>query len=479
MAEYKHRIDTKEVASQVITPQEADAGMQVVFGLAPVNMVENPAVNKPVLVNSYTEAVSAFGFCYDFSNYTISQAIDANFNVFSNAPIVFVNILDPAKHTKSYTKSGALVASGIATIEDIGILKTGLVVKNGSATLAENTDYILGFSTEGYLEITLTSPEITTVDVTGKQLDPSKITKNDIVGGYNVSTGESTGLEVLSQVYPRLGVVPGIVLVPGWSKDPEVAAAMAAKTKEINGIFEAMFAVDLDTSAYRTYTAAAAARDDMGITSRDGVIVWLKQKLGAKVYDGSVIWAAATCRTDSENSDIPKKSPSNVSSNMAAAVLEDGTEVYLDNTQAAVLNAAGIVTFLNDNGWKVWGNNTAAFPGTTAPEDRWISCRRMMNWYRAHFILTFGHKVDDTTNYRLIEAVVDTENQYLNSLSTNGHIAGGKITFREEDNPISQILDGQIIFYTTIAFWTPAEHITNKIEFDPSLIQSALQQATA
>lgn len=473
---YLHRIDTEEVASQVVTPQEADAGLQVIFGLAPVNMSDNPTVNTPVLVSSYAEAVAAFGFCYDFENYTISQAIDANFNVFSNAPLVIVNVLDPAKHTKSYENSEVLVVSGVATVEDVGILKDGLAVKNGSAALTESTDYILGFSTEGYLEITLTDASITSVAVSGKQLDPSQITKTDIIGGYNVSTGAYTGLEALTLVYPKLGVVPGIVLAPEWSKDPEVAAAMAAKTKEINGVFEAMFAVDLDTDKYKTYTAAAGARDDMAITSRDGVIVWPKKKLGTKVYDGSVVWAAATCATDGDNSNVPKKSPSNVATNMSAAILADGTEVYLDNTQAAVLNAAGIVTFINDNGWKVWGNNTAAYPGTTTTEDRWIACRRMMNWYRAHFILTFNANVDDPTNYRLIEAVVDAENQYLNSLTTAGHIAGGNISFREDDNPIEQILDGWIIFYTNIAFWTPAEHITNKIAFDPTLIQNALQQ---
>lgn len=477
MSDYLHRIDTEELPSQVVTPAESDAGLQVIFGLAPVNMVDDPAINKPVIAYSYAEAVAAMGFCYDFAKYTIAQAIDANFNVFSNAPIIMVNVLDPKKHIKEYSGQDILVAAGVATVPEIGILKEGLTVQNGNggAAMTEGTDYVLSFSTEGYLEITLTSSEITKINVSGNQLDPDKVTKNDIIGGYNVSTGAPTGLEVLSQVYPRLGVVPGIVLAPNWSKDPEVAAAMAAKTREINGIFEAMFAVDLDTSLYTTYTTAAGARDAMGITSRDGVMVWLKQKLGTKVYDGSVIWAAATCATDSENSDIPKKSPSNIASNMAAAVLEDGTEVYLDNTQGAVLNAAGIVTFINDNGWKVWGNNTAAFPGSKDPKERWISCRRMMNWYRAHFILTFGEKVDDPTDYRLIEAVVDSENQYLNSLTTNGHIAGGKIYFREEDNPISQIVDGQIVFYTAIAFWTPAEHITNKIEFDPSLIQSALQ----
>lgn len=97
-----------------------------------------------------------------------------------------------------------------------------------------------------------------------------------------------------------------------------------------------------------------------------------------------------------------------------------------------------------------------------------------MSWYRNHFILSYKQKVDDPTNYRLIESVVDAENQYLNSLSGTERIAGGEISFSEDDNPVTAILNGQIVFYTKIAFWTPAEHITNQIEFDPSLIQNAL-----
>ena len=40
--------------------------------------------------------------------------------------------------------------------------------------------------------------------------------------------------------------------------------------------------------------------------------------------------------------------------------------------QANMLNGQGIVTAINDNGWKAWGNNTAAYPGTTDTKERWI-----------------------------------------------------------------------------------------------------------
>ncbi len=138
------------------------------------------------------------------------------------------------------------------------------------------------------------------------------------------------------------------------------------------------------------------------------------------------------------------------------------------------MNSYGIVTAINDNGWKAWGNNTAAYPATTDPKDRWIACRRMMSWYRNHFILTFKEKVDDPAEPRLIESVVDSENLYLNSLTQTGDIAGGNIEFNEKENPTSSILNGKIVFHTRIAFWIPAEYILNEIEFDPMILQSAL-----
>lgn len=471
---YLHRIDTEEQRSAVIVPVESDAGLQMIFGLAPVNMVDNPKVNEAVLVHSYEEAVAAFGFCTDFANYTISQAIDANFNLFQNAPIIFVNVLDPTTHKTALTETTVSVASGVAKLEEIGVLKTGLVVKNGASTLTAGTDYTVGFSSEGYLEVTLTDSTITSVKISGYKLDPSAVTKNDIIGGYTALTGVRKGLELISNIYQTLGVFPGIVLAPKWSQDADVAAAMVAKVGSIDGRAEAMCVIDINSTTYPTYTAAAEARAALGVVSRDAVLVWLKGKVGSKIYQGSVIWAAATVATDAANGNVPQRSPSNVAARIAAAIREDGTEVRLNNTEAAVLNGAGIVTFLYEDGWKVWGNNTAAYPGTTVPEDRWIACRRMMNWYRNHFMATYKEKVDEPTSYKQTRAVVDAENQYLNSLAAADKIAGGEVVFIEEDNPISQILNGQVRFYTRIAFWTPAEHITNVIEFDPSFIESAL-----
>ena len=76
------------------------------------------------------------------------------------------------------------------------------------------------------------------------------MTAADIVGGVDAATGAETGLEVVRQVYPKLGMTPGILTAPRFSANATVSAALQAKTKEINGVSSAC--------ASRTWTAATS-----------------------------------------------------------------------------------------------------------------------------------------------------------------------------------------------------------------------------
>ena len=477
---YYHRVEGLELDTSMAVPVSGTSSLQVVVGLSPVNMAKEPAeaVNKPVIAYTYAEAVRKLGYCSDLKHYTLCQSMDASFKVFSVSPVVFINVLDPARHKKEYTNERIPVISGTATIREAGILPEGLTVEAGEKTLVPETDYVTQFDTDGGLEITLLTTEntggVAELKVSGTQLDPEKVTKADIIGGYNAATGEETGLELVRQVYPRFGIVPGLLIAPGWSKEPEVAAVLAAKCEGLCGVFTSECAADLDTTANTVYSDLKDGKEAMGFTSRHGILLWPKVKLGETVYDYSAVWAAMTAYTDAANHDVPRRSPSNMLLRMGAAVLEDGTEVVLDTTQAELVNSLGIVTAVNDNGWRAWGNNTAAYPDVTDPKDRWICCRRMMSWYRNRFILSYKEKVDSPMDPRLIESLVDAENQYLNSLINTGDIAGGEISYNEEDNPAQAVLNGKIVFYTKIAFWIPAEYILNNIEFDPTIMQSAL-----
>lgn len=474
---FKHGIETTESEVESIAPQTGSAGFQVIVGTAPINLAEDPeaAINKPILVYSKTEAQKKVGYSNDFEKFTLCQSISANGDLFNIAPYVLINVLDPKKHKKELAKQDIAVVAKTAHIAEIGIMLATLNVMADAAKLEANKDYIAEFDSNGEVDITLLSggkgASATKLSVTATLLDPSKVTEADIIGGYDVSTGKETGLELVRQVEPKLGLVPGLIVCPGWSKKSTVAAAMAAKCEALNGVFTCECVVDMDTEEAREYSGLKEKKEAMGASNPHMILLWPMVKKGDRIYSYSAVWAAMAAYTDvSKNDDVPCKSPSNENLNIDAAVLEDGTEVLLDSKQAELVNSYGIVTAINDNGWKAWGNMTAAFPGTTTMKDKWINCRRMMSWYRNHIIKTYKSKVDDNASPVLIQAIIDSENQYLNSL-TPDKIAGGQISYNAD---ATSLTGGEVVFDTNIAFYGPAQHIVDQIRFDPSILTAAM-----
>ena len=60
---YRHGVYVSEVPSSVKAPLESDAGVQVVVGVAPVNLADDPynASNVPLLCHTMAEAKSLVG----------------------------------------------------------------------------------------------------------------------------------------------------------------------------------------------------------------------------------------------------------------------------------------------------------------------------------------------------------------------------------------------------------------------------------
>lgn len=476
---YNHGIRTLENPTSLTAPVIGTAGLQVVIGVAPVNLAEDPynATNKPMLAYSFREASAAVGYCDNFKDYNICESIDATFRVLNVAPIVLINILDPKIHQKTLEEKQYIVENGQTLIDTFGVLADTLDVKTGDRTMNLNDDYVVTFDDDGYAIITLVDATgIENLTVCGKVIDPSMIDYSDIIGGYNVSTGEEKGLEVIRQVFPLLQLTPGLIISPGWSTNPNVAAAIAAKCTGINGVFSCEAIVDLDTTTEtgaRKYTDVLTVKQASGLISSRLDVEWPCVRIGEKVYHASAIKAALIAYTDAMNDDVPNLSPSNKIVGISGLCLEDGTEVILDEQQANVVNSYGVCTFNNFAGWATWGNNTAIYPSSTDPKDRWFCCRRFFSWWENSFVLTYHQKVDDPNNFRLIEAVVDDENVRGNSYVAQNKCAGAYIEYRAEDNTINDVMNGKMQFLHHLAPYTPAEDILDVFEFDPTLLEAA------
>lgn len=480
MTTYNHGIRVKEGATPVSKPLLGTAGLQVVVGCAPVNLTKDPysKTNKVVLCNSFDECVQKLGYSDEMDKYTLCQVVYASFKHFKISPVVFINVLDPKKHKQTVAESTVNVVNKQAIHPDTGILLDKLVVKNAAATLVADTDYILSFNDEGKAVISLLSTgsayNATQLKVSGEKIDPSLVTVNDIVGGYSDSTGESTGIELIKSVFPKLGIVPGTLLAPGYSYNPLVATALVAKCEELNGKFRAMALIDISSSTVKKYTDVPKAKADLGIKSPFAIGLWPSVKVEKKVISYSAMFGALCAYIDTKNDNIPSKYPSNKLLNVESACLADGNEVLIDEEQGNTLNAVGVVTVINQVGLRAWGNNTMAYPDDTDPKNRWIAIRRSFNWYANGFITRFIDAVDDPTSYKIIEAFLDAENMFGNSIVARGDFAGIKMEFSIDDNPRESILAGRIKFKEKIAPFIPTEYIENEVSFDPNMIVNAL-----
>ncbi|WP_163538304.1 phage tail sheath family protein [Gracilibacillus sp. YIM 98692] len=476
---YKHGIYVTENPTTFEQPIKSLASQQVVFGTAPINLAEDidAAVNEPVLARNFEEAKAKLGYSENWSDYTLCEVMDASFKQIKVGPVVFVNVLDPSTHIQNITAEEVQVNNQEAKVEKEGILLNSLVVKSsdGATTYEEDLDYLAGFDNDGYVVISILDDgsigsSVSSLQVDYDQLDPSQVTNEDVIGGYDESTNTYKGIEIVITIFPKLDVVPTILFAPGFSQYSDVGSVLVAKSESINGSFKTENVLDLEGS---TIDDAIADKSTKQYDDKSSILCWPKAKINGKTYHYSSVVAAVLSRTDAENENVPYQSPSNKRIPVEAMVNDNDQEIFLDQVQGNRLNGKGIVTAVSMRGWRVWGNNTAMYDdemdSIPDPKDRFIAIRRMFNWWGNSFILNYFDRVDDPTSYRLIESVVDSENIRANGFQARGQIAGAHIEFREQDNPTSQIMDGKIQFIQKIGFLTPAKEIENVLEFDPTI----------
>lgn len=480
-----HGFNLTEATTSVSAPVQVSSGLQIIVGTAPVNQLANPAaaVNTPLYVSTYKEAVAAVGWSSDFAKYTLCEAISANFQVVGTAPIVVINVLDPKnkKHITALDETSVQVNDGVAEIDKVGILLEKLVVKKGTTTLTADVDYIASFNDDGTVNLALITDgagdDATTLTVSGSILDASKVTADDIVGGVNAATGAETGLEVVRQVYPKLSKAPGILLAPRFSKNAQVCAALQAKCRKINGLFNAVCFIDLDCSAdgAQKYTDVAEQKTKQTATSREAYALWLYVKVGETVYSGSSMAAAATVYNDSQNGDRPVASPSNVTIPISAACLEDGTEVLMDQEQGTFLNDLGIATFIRSGtDFVIWGNETAAYPKNTDPKDMFLCIRRFFNYAWTSFVLDNMSKLDKPMNPKRLQSIIDSENMKGSKYVSEEACASYRMVADTEKNTAAELVAGHYHFYLYCTPFPPLKQVNVTMEYEASSLVTAL-----
>ena len=475
---FRHGVYTRQAETALSTPVVAGSGITFVVGTAPAHMVEGGKIQEPVYGDSYNQSVRQLGYSDEWERdgkpfYTLCEVMFTHFRLYGTSPVVFVNVLDPEKHRTNVPPTAFPLVDGRARLPLEALIDT--VQVNG---YQRGTDYDLFYDNRGLVLEVLEGGSIpdTATEITAgfAAVDPTQVTKNDIIGGFDIVTKQYTGFELIDSVFAKFGVVTDIVICPGFSHDPEVAAIMDAKCWMINGIFTGKCIIDADTEEVRHFADIVAWKRRNNIFGKMQMLCWPKLALAERVFNFSSQLAALIGQNDTRNGSIPSDSPSNRIMQINTAVLADGEEVWLDLNQANMLNANGVVTVLNMiGGYVCWGNWTACFPANTDVKDFFINVSRMFGWVGNSLILSFWSRVDRRMTPRFADSIIDSGNIWLNGLSAAEHLLGGRFEFRPEDNTLLDLMSGIIRIRVFMTPPSPAREIEFIQTYDVSYVQAA------
>lgn len=467
-----HGVNVSEQGTSLGTPVAVETGIPFFIGLSPIQNAETPnPAGQPGLCTSLAEFKAKFGWSEDWATYPLCEAAYSQFVLFGMQPAIFVNLLDPATAKSAVAASDKAVSDHIVTLTVKGIDDAGLVVKaaggNGDAYV-KDTDYSVYYDADGKLTVELLSGS------THYSEASLNIAFNEVTPASVNAAAVATGLESVDLCMPRLGLIPDLLVAPGFSQNATVAAVMATKAEAINGMFKAKALIDIDTTVAPTYDTVLAAKNTLGANSKAQLPCWPLFKLGDKVYHASVQIAGVIATTDMEW-EGPYVSPSNKSIHADGLVDAAGNEIVLSKAQADVVGNAGVVTALNFmGGFRAWGNYTACYPASSDVKDTFISISRMFAWVNNTLIQTFWSRLDEPMTRPFIDSIINTVNVWMNGLVGSGYIIGGRVEMKEDENPTTNLMQGIVKFHIYMTPPSPAQEIDFVLEYDASYVEAAL-----
>lgn len=469
-----HGINASKKGGSVSTPVTVASGVHFVVGTAPVHIVGGK-VNEVIMLNSYEEAAKLLGYSADWGKYDLCMEVYSAFQLYNVAPIFVVNVLDPAKHKTSKSNQSKTPVDNQVKLP-LEVIASSVKVQGKTA----ETDYTV-FYTDTDCVVEFTASTDTAVSLSWDEVDPAQVEKKDVIGGYSVANHKTTGLELIDDCFAKYTIAPDLILCPNWSHDPEVAAVMSAKGENINGLFQGDACLDLPCGAdgVTYYTEAPAKKKALNFSSPNQLVCWPKLRLGEKVFSHSVQLAGLMAKTDNAadlGDGTPCESASNKTLRADSMVLADGTtEVALDPKKAEYLNNNGIITGLNFyNGFVSWGNYTAAYPANTDPTDYFYSVNRMFKWVAKTVILSYWNYVDRRLVRRLLDTIMQGCNNWLNGLTAEEKILGGRVEMLEGENPDTALAAGRVKFHVYLTPPSPLQEMDWILEYDLSYLSGLM-----
>lgn len=283
-------------------------------------------------------------------------------------------------------------------------------------------------------------------DVTDDTGTPENERLAAVIGGTNGTTGARTGIAALETARSVLGVVPRVLLAPGFSQYKLVADALIAQADKLR-------AVALIDGPNSTSAAAIAYRAQFDTSRAYLIDPWA-------VADGQVVpvsshVAGLIAKIDNERGFW--WSPSNnalLGIERPARAIDFGLGRV--DSEANLLNEPGVATLVTEQGVRLWGNRTCS----SDPKWAFLSVRRTADMIHESMLQAHLWAVDRAIGKAYVRDVEESVNAYLRHLKSVGAILGGRCWLDEELNTPANIAAGRVYFDFDFTPPAPAERVT-------------------
>lgn len=390
---YLHGVEVKETVRSE-TLSAGDSSIIALVGTAP-----SGEVGKPILITSLRDGWTTFGS--DIGGFTIPAALGFIFT-HATAKVIVINVLDNAD------AAALLEEDGKMTVDEDGNWATNIYGEEFAAA----------------------------VDYSG-----------DIISSLNL----------LLEVEDNIGIKPNLIIVPGYSQLPHVAAKMVAVAQKLNG-----FAIiDQAGDSVQSVVSLKSTSSPYAILGFPEILRYNDNEQENQVLGLSVAIATAKAITDSTLGYWI--SPSNLE---LAGIL--GTKIPIrssltdETADTNLLNGGGIVTVLRraGSGYRVWGNWTAGYP-IFKTADVMIAPRAVKMMIREVLIDAALSYLDRNNITKLtVEMIQNDVNAFLRSLIGAGAINSGECKWDAEKNPSSEISQGKLLYTISVTYGPSLDKLT-------------------
>ena len=277
------------------------------------------------------------------------------------------------------------------------------------------------------------------------------------VGGINATTGQYEGVQALLGAESVVGFAPRILCAPGWTHQRPTAAANPV-VSELLGIAERLRAVIIADGPDTTDADAITYLGDWGSDRLYVVDPW------SLIYDGAgdVVSQPSSARVagliaKSDNDRGFWWSPSNqVINGIIGTTRPVDFKLGDTSARANLLNEAKVATIIRKDGFRLWGNRSAA------SDQKWtfLSVRRTADIIADSLQRAHLWAVDRNITKTYVDEVTEGVNAYLRGLKALEAILGGTCWADPDLNTPANIALGKIYFNFDFTPPYPAEHIT-------------------